>query len=193
MKRRRSDMVHRLPSEIRPRRDLWPGIRAAIEADGAAAEPPQRRSNPAVRRFSVLAATHQGRLVAAAILIVLCAATLLVVLVGGAPEADQLDPTMALVEAEIADAVNAYRSARDELLDALNRYERQYGSLLVSELEQQFRSIDDDVNRALAAVRQRPNDAAGAGWLVAMLDSNVSAISFTYSMLEQTGTEETNR
>ena len=193
MKRRLSDMVHRLPSEIRPPRDLWPGIRAAIEADAPSAEPSQRRSNPAVRRFSALAATHQGRLVAAAIVIVLCAATLLVVLVGRAPEADPLDPTMALVQAEIAEAVNAYRSARNELLDALNRYEGRYGGLLASELEQQFRSIDDDVSRALAAVRQRPNDVVEAGWLVAMLDSNVSAISFTYSMLEQTGTEETNR
>ena len=172
-----SDRLVDLSPTLQPKRDLWPGIEAAISTEKL----PLREVKRDRKRLYLFAA-------AAALAITIGFSALAISRsiadVGsfaglrGAELADMVD--------ELIDAEKAYKQAKDRLIYRIAAVDAAYGGDLASELKDQFKAIDSQIDHAVAALKRDPGNADTAGRLLVLFDSQFRTISFTELLIDET-------
>lgn len=156
------DAVARLPEEVPPARDLWPAIRAEMDADR-------------LREFTSVSGTpSHGRnarspfslgvrgLAAAAAAVILITATVTWQLRGSAPSLDVTSaapPTSGLV------TFASYEAAADELAALLAQRSVRLDPATLEVLERTMQTIDDALAEAREALARDPESARARGFV----------------------------
>jgi len=156
------DAVARLPEELPPARDLWPAIRAEMDADRlrefSPAGGPVPRGTAARPSFSL----GVRGIAAAAAAVILVTATVTWQLRGPAPsvEAPAAAPSgSALV------SFASYESAADELAALLAQRSARLDPATIEVLERTMQTIDEALAEAREALARDPESATARGFV----------------------------
>lgn len=160
------DAIARLPQEIPPARDLWPEIRAELEADRVRALPGSEIASdaPGVRRFA--RAARWPELAAAALVLIVATAGITWQVIRSTSSAPpsvvvELPPSDAPVGGAAAFARFAsYERWTAELSTALDQRSATLDPETRAVLEKSLRTIDEALSEARAALERDPSSSA---------------------------------
>lgn len=152
---RLAERIARLPEEVEPTRDLWPGIRAALETDRVQPFPgghtaPRRRKLPAWLPLTAAAAA-----------LVVMTATVTRTFMSSGP-----GPTPA-ADLPLTNGLAAYERSADELATMLDRRAARLDPATRAVLERSLLTIDAAIDEARAALARDPSNAAGRAFVEA--------------------------
>lgn len=151
------ERIAALPEEVPPARDLWPAIRAQLEAERVK-EFPGSSGAPVEGRARVSARRLPGWAVAAAAGLALVAGTAVVtarLVRGPAPDVAVVDT----LPAPSADALAAYERSAAELAATLGRRAPRLDAETRATLERSLRTIDAAIEEARAELARDPANA----------------------------------
>lgn len=166
--------LRRLGSGAKPAWELWPGIEAALDGPKAGAPTPARRR--AFRASAVWGAAC-GLAAAAAILVV--------------PAVVHRRGSVSEPRAEVIRSVElareAYETARDELLAALEELGKTYGGSGVEGIARSLEEADEAIDVLVGYALDHPEDAGGLRMAAAAVSGQVAAISRAHGLVGDLG------
>jgi hypothetical protein len=147
----RRDQLEKLPREIQPGRDLWPGIAARLDQPADESRAPELAAWR--RRLGLRLAP------AAAVLV---AATLAVIMIAGPAREPAAPPVSAVPEAALATLEEDYALVRADVLDVLDQRCRAWPAAACDGLRSGLRELDRTATDLELALREAPTGSAEA-------------------------------
>lgn len=170
--------VAELPSEIRPARDLWPGIERRIRGEGA---PVEAGDDPAAERLEGAFWARPSLLAAAAlVLVVLSSGITALLLPGGRTvvtlpgEARSVSEGAAL--ARIRDAESEYLRALEGLVDELERSRDDVSPETLMVIDKNLEIIDEAIRQTRTALEFDPDNRELASLLTSAYERKVELL-----------------